>query len=85
MLTLSVGTQALADPCHDALDAADKYINACDDTLSKYRALTADQDKLILKLTEQRDELAGKKDPMPWYYWVIIGAGSYAIIDTIRR
>ncbi len=81
----SLPRQLRADACSDLADKAEKYIETCNETVSKYRVLTTEQDKLIVKLTEQRNELATATPGLPFYFWLIIGAGSYAVLNNLRR
>lgn len=60
-------------------------LTLCQETVEAYKGLVAEQDKLILKLTEQRNALAERPSQTPWYFWVIVGAAGALVVDHVRR
>lgn len=63
----------------------DGIISSCQETVESYRVLVTDQDKLILNLTKQRNELATKPDGMPFYFWLLVGAAGATLAIGVRR
>ncbi len=65
--------------------SCDGIISTCQDTVQSYRVLVTDQDKLIVNLTKQRDDLAKQPSSVPWYFWMLIGAAGATAVIGIRR
>jgi hypothetical protein len=79
LLLLSLNPSFAAGP------SCNEIIGACEETTQAYRMLVQDQDKLIINLTKQRDELAQKPSNTPWYFFVLVGAAGALVIDNIRK
>ncbi len=74
--------QAISDPACDAVIDAYKL------ELSAQKDVTEGERRLKEVYKKQRDEATEKADVttgMPFYFWVILGAGTYAIVDQVRR
>jgi len=78
----------LADPCDTVIQSCDATIKAGQESLDKYRVLVTKQDELILKLTEQRNLMAKEQRSvsiLDIIFWTVLGAGTYAIVNNVRR
>lgn len=89
ILAILLISQLTFADCEDLIKAGEASEQACNVTIGAYRTLVSDQDKLILELTKQRNDLAKEavstQPLLPWYLWALVGAAGATIAIGVRR